>query len=261
MTLINIRRYRDIAITLFCFAGIVFVPFAYWQIKLSGEALRETLYAARNTVKESELAARELTKASNQIKLASFELRPQLKALIEDLNSSEQQRARLVTMRSGESFARAGEEASLAFQELREQVLPRYAALPKALVGEVSRAVDEVPSLAAEGRGVLIDTRETIQSVNALLAAPEVAALLPKVEALLDNVNATAAEARTISQELAKASGKSDAIAGQIEGVLIDARKSIQASERTLDAGTKTLNTVRKVTWLNVLISLGGLLR
>ncbi len=261
MTLINVRRYRDIAFTLFAFAGIVFLPFAYWQIKLTNEALRSAIYPARNAAVELEAASRDFKQAAKQIKFASFELRPQLTALVADLNSAEQQRARLATMRSGESFARAGEEAALTARAFREDVLPELAALPKDVAREIVRAVDELPPLARDGRAVLVEAKESIESVNRFLESPELMALLPEIRQVLINANTTTAEIKTLAGELAKASGKSEPIAAQLEALLLDTRKSVQASERTLDAGTKTLGAIRKATWVSAIGAIGGLLR
>lgn len=261
MTLINVRRYRDIAFTLLAFAGVVFLPFAYWQIKLTNEAVRSAIYPIRNAGVELQAASTDLKEVAKQAKIGSFQLRPELTALLQDLNSAEQQRARLVTMRSGESFARAGEEAALTAKAFREDVLPQLAALPQEIAKEIARAVDELSPLVTDGRAVLVEAKESVANINRFIESPEFVALLPEIRQVLVNANATTAEIKTLAGELAQAAGKSESIAGQIEALLIDTRKSVQASERTLDAGTKTLGTIRKATWVSAIAALGGLLR
>ncbi len=261
MTLINVRRYRDIAFTLLAFAGVVFLPFAYWQIKLTNEAVRSAIYPIRNAGVELQAASTDLKEVAKQAKIGSFQLRPELTALLQDLNSAEQQRARLVTMRSGESFARAGEEAALTAKAFREDVLPQLAVLPQEIAKEIARAVDELSPLVTDGRAVLVEAKESVANINRFIESPEFVALLPEIRQVLVNANATTAEIKTLAGELAQAAGKSESIAGQIEALLIDTRKSVQASERTLDAGTKTLGTIRKATWVSAIAALGGLLR
>ena len=261
MTLINVRRYRDIAFALLAFAGVVFLPFAYWQIKLTNEAVRSAIYPIRNAGVELQAASTDLKEVAKQAKIGSFQLRPELTALLQDLNSAEQQRARLVTMRSGESFARAGEEAALTAKAFREDVLPQLAVLPQEIAKEIARAVDELSPLVTDGRAVLVEAKESVANINRFIESPEFVALLPEIRQVLVNANATTAEIKTLAGELAQAAGKSESIAGQIEALLIDTRKSVQASERTLDAGTKTLGTIRKATWVSAIASLGGLLR
>lgn len=261
MTLINVRRYRDIAFTLLAFAGGVFLPFAYWQIKLTNEAVRSAIYPIRNAGVELQAASTDLKEVAKQAKIGSFQLRPELTALLQDLNSAEQQRARLVTMRSGESFARAGEEAALTAKAFREDVLPQLAVLPQEIAKEIARAVDELSPLVTDGRAVLVEAKESVANINRFIESPEFVALLPEIRQVLVNANATTAEIKTLAGELAQAAGKSESIAGQIEALLIDTRKSVQASERTLDAGTKTLGTIRKATWVSAIAALGGLLR
>jgi hypothetical protein len=261
LTLINVRRYRDIAFTLLAFAGVVFLPFAYWQIKLTNEAVRSAIYPIRNAGVELQAASTDLKEVAKQAKIGSFQLRPELTALLQDLNSAEQQRARLVTMRSGESFARAGEEAALTAKAFREDVLPQLAALPQEIAKEIARAVDELPPLVTDGRAVLVEARQTMEGVNVFLVSPDLAALLPEVRRVLTNTNVTAQEVSKLATELASAARHSEPIAQQVEALLIDTRKSVQASERTLDAGTKTLGTIRKATWVSAIAALGGLLR
>ncbi len=261
MTLINVRRYRDIAFALLAFAGVVFLPFAYWQIKLTNEAVRSAIYPIRNAGVELQAASTDLKEVAKQAKIGSFQLRPELTALLQDLNSAEQQRARLVTMRSGESFARAGEEAALTAKAFREDVLPQLAVLPQEIAKEIARAVDELSPLVTDGRAVLVEAKESVANINRFIESPEFVALLPEIRQVLVNANATTAEIKTLAGELAQAAGKSESIAGQIEALLIDTRKSVQASERTLDAGTKTLGTIRKATWVSAIAALGGLLR
>jgi ABC-type transporter Mla subunit MlaD len=256
-----VRRYRDIAFTLLAFAGVVFLPFAYWQIKLTNEAVRSAIYPIRNAGVELQAASTDLKEVAKQAKIGSFQLRPELTALLQDLNSAEQQRARLVTMRSGESFARAGEEAALTAKAFREDVLPQLAALPQEIAKEIARAVDELSPLVTDGRAVLVEAKESVANINRFVESPEFVALLPEIRQVLINANATTAEIKTLAGELAQAAGKSESIAGQIEALLIDTRKSVQASERTLDAGTKTLGTIRKATWVSAIAAIGGLLR
>jgi ABC-type transporter Mla subunit MlaD len=164
-------------------------------------------------------------------------------------------------MRSGESFARAGEEAALTAKAFREDVLPQLAALPQEIAKEIARAVDELSPLVTDGRAVLVEAKESVANINRFVESPEFVALLPEIRQVLINANATTAEIKTLAGELAQAAGKSESIAGQIEALLIDTRKSVQASERTLDAGTKTLGTIRKATWVSAIAAIGGLLR
>lgn len=175
---------------------------------------------------------------------------------LETLNSPKNQKA----LEAGWQFPAVANGAvklitKTSIPEFNEYI--RELRLQTALTGASARnAIDGVTALTS----VLGDgSQQMFAKINRLLDSHELLELLPRVKALLESTTATVDETRAIAAELAQAAKKSPAIAKETEQVLIDAQNFLRASAATSRQGTKTLDAVKKATWLGVLVSLAGL--
>lgn len=167
-----------------------------------------------------------------QAKLGTFETRVALKALAEDLNSSEQQRARLATMRAGESFAALAEQ-------VRADTLPRLNADLERLGVAISTADKLIAATDAQlNENLLPEATRTLAALGstartfdtdgkAILA--EVLSLVQKGETSLDAVNktlnsplwlATLANVERSTANVADATKELPATAASVEKIL-----------------------------------------
>ena len=199
-----------------------------------------------------------------EAKIAAFHAQAAAKALKQEFGDpaaiAERNRVTKSTNALLATYTRSGEY-------LNTELMPSAGAI-LGEIQETSRAFTETVKqtqavLAVNGGHVseiLVELNQAAKNLRQLTESPELLALLPALRQVIENANATTGEIQAMARSFSQTAGHGDALATEAEKLIVEARTTLQTSQRTLDAGTKTLGTLRKVAWGNLLVGLGGLL-